>query len=132
LLIRGEPTNSLRYQGDIKFFGLTEDDSSVDQTRLPIGDKGQALRVVDNAPSWETFNLSQKAFYVSTEGVDAPNNGTSLNSAFRTIRYACGFATGPATIFVKAGVYSEILPIKVPRDVAIVGEELRSTVVEPL
>ena len=132
LLIRGEPTNSLRYQGDIKFFGLTEDGSSIDQTRLPIGDEGQTLRVVDSAPSWETFNLSQKAFYVSTEGVDAPNNGTSLNSAFRTIRYACGFVTGPATIFVKAGVYSEILPIRVPRDVAIVGEELRSTVVEPL
>ena len=131
LLIRGEPTNSLRYQGDIKFFGQTEDGSSVDQTRLPIGDVGQTLRVVDSAPSWETFNQTQKVYYVSTEGVDAPTNGTSLNSAFRTIRYACNFATGPATIFVKAGVYSEILPIKVPRDVAIVGEELRSTVIEP-
>ena len=132
LLIRGEPTNSLRYQGDIKVFGLTEDGSSVDQSRLPIGDPGQALRVVDNAPSWETFNQTQKVYYVSTEGADTADSGTSLNSAFRTIKYACDFATGPATIFVKAGVYSEILPIRVPRDIAIVGEELRSTIVEPL
>jgi hypothetical protein len=132
LLVLGEPTNSLRYQGDIKVFGVTEDGSSVDQSRLPIGIVGQTLRVVDDAPSWETFNQTQKVYYVSTEGIDAPDNGTSLNSAFRTIRYACNFATGPATIFVKAGVYSEILPIRVPRDVAIVGEELRSTVVEPL
>jgi len=132
LLIRGEPTNSLRYQGDIKVFGLTEDGSSVDQSRLPIGDPGQTLRVVDDAPSWETFNQTQKVYYVSTEGADTADNGTSLNSPFRTIKYACNFATGPATIFVKAGVYSEILPIRVPRDIAIVGEELRSTVVEPL
>ena len=132
LLIRGEPTNSLRYQGDIKVYGLTDDGSSLDQTRLPIGVVGQALRVVDSIPSWETFNQTQKVYYVSTEGVDAPDNGTSLNSAFRTVRYACGFAIGPATIFVKSGVYSEILPIRVPKDIAIVGEELRSTIIEPL
>jgi len=131
LLIRGEPTNSLRYQGDIKFYGETDDGSTVGQTRLPIGITGQTLRVVNNAPSWETFNIAQKVYYVSTEGFDDPDNGTSLNSAFRTVKYACDFAIGPATIFVKAGVYSEILPMKVPRDVAIVGEELRSTIIEP-
>jgi hypothetical protein len=132
LLIRGEPTNSLRYQGDIKVYDETEDGSTIGQSRLPIGIAGQTLRVVDNSPSWETFGQIQKVYYVSREGVDLPDNGTSLNSAFRTVRYACNFAVGPATIFVKAGVYSEILPIKVPRDVAIVGEELRSTIIEPL
>ena len=36
-----------------------------------------------------------------------------------------------ATIFVKTGTYSETLPISVPENVAIVGDELRGTVVQP-
>ena len=38
---------------------------------------------------------------------------------------------GGATIFVKTGDYAEVLPIKVPEDVAIVGDELRSTTIRP-
>jgi len=36
-----------------------------------------------------------------------------------------------ATIFVKTGTYEELLPIVVPENVAIVGDELRSAVVRP-
>ena len=36
-----------------------------------------------------------------------------------------------STIYVKAGVYSEILPISIPENCAIVGDELRSTVIQP-
>ena len=36
-----------------------------------------------------------------------------------------------ATIFIKTGTYSETLPIVVPKDTALVGDELRSTVVQP-
>ena len=35
------------------------------------------------------------------------------------------------TIFVKTGEYKEVLPIRVPEQVAIVGDELRSTRIEP-
>ena len=35
------------------------------------------------------------------------------------------------TISVKTGTYTEVLPIVVPRNTAIVGDELRSTVVQP-
>ena len=37
-----------------------------------------------------------------------------------------------ATIFVKTGTYAETLPITVPENVAIVGDELRGVVVQPL
>jgi hypothetical protein len=37
-----------------------------------------------------------------------------------------------ATIFVKTGTYNEPLPIVVPENVAIVGDELRGVVVQPL
>ena len=39
--------------------------------------------------------------------------------------------TGYATINVRTGVFDEILPLRVPAFVAIVGDELRSTVVRP-
>lgn len=35
------------------------------------------------------------------------------------------------TLYVKTGTYSEILPIKVPAFTSIVGDELRSTVIQP-
>jgi hypothetical protein len=36
-----------------------------------------------------------------------------------------------ATIFVKTGTYSEVLPITIPENVALVGDELRSVTVQP-
>lgn len=36
-----------------------------------------------------------------------------------------------ATIFVKTGTYKELLPISVPENVALVGDELRGVVVQP-
>ena len=35
------------------------------------------------------------------------------------------------TIFVKTGIYQEVLPIRVPEQVAVVGDELRSTRITP-
>jgi len=49
----------------------------------------------------------------STNQVPASNNGTT------------------ATIFVKTGTYSESLPINVPENCAIYGDELRGVVVQP-
>ena len=40
-------------------------------------------------------------------------------------------ARAPATIFVATGLYQEVLPIIVPADTAIVGDELRSVTVQP-
>lgn len=50
----------------------------------------------------------------STAGLPAPNSGVTV------------------TIYVKSGVYKETLPIVVPANVAIVGDELRGTTIEPL
>jgi len=36
-----------------------------------------------------------------------------------------------ATIFVKSGTYAEMLPITLPENVTLMGEELRSTVIQP-
>ena len=50
---------------------------------------------------------------VSTSSVPLPNQGET------------------ATIFIKNGTYTETLPISIPPNVAIVGDELRGTIVEP-
>ena len=58
-------------------------------------------------------------------------------STSKTIKYACDYIQGdlanraPATIFIKTGIYEEILSISSARDVALVGDELRSTTVKP-
>ena len=51
---------------------------------------------------------------VSTTGIPASNAGAT------------------STIFIKNGTYNEVLPITVPENVALVGDELRGVIVQPL
>jgi hypothetical protein len=139
ILIVGDRGNRLRYKGDIKTYGLTEDGSSIGAKRVPVGSTGQVVQINSSGePDWSTLNEGPKVYYVSTDGVDSTTTGDTLQTPFRTVRYAADYIAAdptnraPATIFIKAGVYAENLPIKVPKDVAVVGEELRSTVIEPL
>jgi hypothetical protein len=127
VLVAGDPNNSLQDQGDLKIFGVDRLD------RVAIGIKGQTLSVNSTlGASWDNFGQTQQVYFVGPNGIDAADQGNSLESPFASIKYACGIAVGPATIFVKAGVYREELPISIPASVVLVGEELRSTVVEPL
>lgn len=128
--IEGNRINVLAEPGDIKTFGVDIDGSSVNAIRREIGIEGQPLTVVTGEARWATFNEINKVYYVSTDG-DNTNPGISLQAPWRTIKYACENITGPATIFVKTGTYLEQLPISVPAGVAIVGDELRGTSVEP-
>lgn len=99
--------------------------------RIAVGTTGQILTVNGaGLPAWEHNNVTGNVYYVTPEGNNS-NDGTSINRAFATIRYACDNVTGPATIYVKSGTYTEILPITVPAEVAVVGDSLRTTVVQP-
>ena len=133
LLAQGHAPNVLEYPGDIK----TQNDDST-RLRIGIGTAGQLLKVGSNGiPFWEDFDVTPKVYYVSPDGVDSQDRGIQLSSPFKTVKYACEFissdlsARSPATIFIKTGLYREILPIVVPRDVALVGDELRSTEIRP-
>lgn len=127
----GTSSNRLREIGDIKTFGIQEDDSSIGTTNLPIGNSGEVLKVVDGQSQWSLIWESDKLYYVSPNGVDDANHGTTLNSPWRTIRYACENVTGPAAILVKTGTYNEVLPIRVPANVSIVGDEIREVIIKP-
>jgi hypothetical protein len=129
-LIQGEPSNVLQYKGDIKIRDNSENN------RLPIGLAKQVLKV-NQVPTWGDIDEVTNIYYVSTNGIDASEFGRSISSAFRTIKFASEYilqdpqSRTPATIFVKTGFYEEILPIIIPANVAIVGDELRSTTVTP-
>lgn len=123
--IEGESTNVLLSFGDLRIYGS----SSIQ--RLPVGTEGNILKSISSLPVWNDFGVIPNIYYVSLNGIDSASNGLTLNAPWRTIRYACQNVVGPATIFVKTGVFEEILPISIPAEVAIVGDELRSTTVQP-
>ena len=129
-VVEGGNTNVLQYYGDIRTHGSTG------TARLGINNPGDALKVkADTDLTWESLEQTDKVYFVSPDGVDANSAGRGLSatSPFKTIKYATQYiledegTRAPATILVKTGRYEEICPITVPKDVAIVGDELRST-----
>jgi hypothetical protein len=131
LFSQGDLNNRLRDQGDLKVYGITEDGSTIGSTRLAIGSTNEVLKRINDLPDWYNLNETTAVYYVSTDGIDAAGRGVTLNSPWRTVRYACQNITGPATILIKTGYYEEILPISIPAGVALVGDELRGTTIGP-
>lgn len=135
--ILGNPNNVLKEVGDIKTYGTTDDGSSVGVARIPIGNTSEVLRVTDGVPTWRPFYQAPKVYYVSPLGTDDDGYGLTQDLPFLTIKYACDYVLAdqaqraPSTIFVKSGVYNEILPISVPAGCSIVGDELRNPTVRP-
>jgi len=130
IFILGDLNNVLVDRGDLKTY-------DTDNVKLDIGLPGNVLKVADNSPAWLNYGDIDNIFYVSTQGTDGDNFGTTQDAAFRTIKFATDFILAdvdnrtPATIFIKTGLYEEQLPISVPSNVALVGDELRSTTVRP-
>ena len=124
MLAEGAANNVMTTAGDIVYY-------TTGAARLPKGTNGQVLSMgTDGMPNWEVSGVTHPVYYVTEEGSDE-NDGSNISRAFHSVRHACGIATGPATIYVKAGVYSETLPIVVPPEVSIVGDNLRTTKIRP-
>ena len=137
IYIGGKDTNVLRYRGDIRTYGK-KTEGGFGTKELEIGKTGSVLKVMpDTELLWDPLEETQKVYYVSLQGNDQTGAGFSPANPFRSVRYACQYisadveARAPATIFVRSGIFEEILPIAIPRDTAIVGDELRSTVIQP-
>jgi hypothetical protein len=131
-LLQGTASNVMTNRGDLR----TRDAS--DTLRFGIGLPGNIIKSIDGNIAWENFEEVANVFYVSTSGNDVPGSGLTLNAPFRTVKYACQYVadnvdnnTTNTTIFIKTGIFEEELPITVPRNCALVGDELRSTVITP-
>lgn len=132
VLLQGTAGNVLSNVGDLRSHDGTN------HVRTSIGQPGDILTPVAGNIAWQDYETVGRVFYVSIDGIDQDNRGTTITAPFRTIKYACERAqlgvdnsTVNTTIFIKTGIYEEELPIKVPRRTALVGDELRSTVVQP-
>jgi len=129
----GDANNVLLRRGDI----VTR--NAIQNQRLAKGQTGTFLKAGAQDLEWSTVGNITRVFYVSTDGIDAPDRGTTLNDPWRTIKYACDHVrtvvvptrAQPAAINVKTGVYTEIFPISVPKYTSVIGDELRMSIVEP-
>ena len=134
----GKATNVLTTKGDMITYDATNP-TQLNKKRFPVGNTGALLRSLNGTElQWDNIDLIPQVFYVAPGGVDSLINGKSASSPFATIKYATQYIqdnvdvdTLQTTIFVKTGIYSEILPISIPKNCALVGDELRSTVVQP-
>jgi hypothetical protein len=93
------------------------------QTLIGITSGNQAIQQINTNYTAESAAISQSPTLVSIV-TTALVAGTNINTVPAVINPT-------TTISVKTGTYNEILPINVPAYTAIVGDELRSTVVQP-
>ena len=119
-------------RGDILYY-----DANGRIQKLNLGTSGQVLKSNGTDLVFGASASVANVYYVSSTGTDASGFGSSVDSAFKTIKYACSnigtpTAANPAIIFVKAGTYEEtLLPIVVPPNTTIAGDSLRATIVKP-
>lgn len=86
LMTVGTEIGVLNTTGDLVFF------SGNGPARLPIGAKGQVLRVSsDDLPEWAYLGVSEDVYYVAEHGENnpAPDNGITIDRPWASIRYAC-------------------------------------------
>ena len=119
--------------GTVLYYDLLN--NSINKAPLnPNGAKvGRALTTdaTGNNTAWLGATESNKVYYVAAHGRDATTSGSNMATPFASIKYACQQAEEGSTIFVKTGTYTEQLPIVVPANVAIVGDNQRTVVVQP-
>ena len=124
VVAEGAANNVMTTEGDLVYY-------TTGASRLPVGTNGQTLTVSSSGvPGWENNSVTHPVYYVTEEGNDN-NSGENISRSFATLKHACGIVTGPATIYVKAGTYEENLPIVVPTEVSIVGDNLRTSRIKP-
>ena len=124
VVAEGAANNVMTTEGDLVYY-------TTGAARLPVGSNGQVLTVSSSGvPGWEDNSITHPVYYVTEEGNDN-NDGSNISRSFKSIKHACGIATGPATIYIKAGTYEEELPIVIPTEVSIVGDNLRTSRIRP-
>jgi hypothetical protein len=75
--------------------------------------------------------FNSNVLYVAQNGNDA-NDGRTMGNAFANIHVALAAATQWTTVFLKSGDYRlHNQPVTIPRRVALVGDNLRTTTIRP-
>ena len=87
-----------------------------------------------NLANYNTETRTGNSIYVATNGDDT-NEGDHPNSPFASVKRALDFAdasiSGPVTIFIYPGEYTEELPLTVPSQVTVRGKDFRNCIIVP-
>ena len=75
-------------------------------------------------------DVADNVFYVTLNGSNE-NDGKTIGDAFATIDHALKNIPEGSTLYVKAGQHTVDNPVKLPAFVAIVGDSLRTSFVQP-
>ena len=75
-------------------------------------------------------DVADNVFYVTMNGSNE-NDGKTIGDAFATIDHALKNIPEGSTLYVKAGQHTVDNPVKLPAFVAIVGDSLRTSFVQP-
>ena len=127
------------YASGIVSYEITQFTSSLNYLNTLVGN---ILANATPTNNYQTLNNQSTTASQITDSTLTAESGTSTTVAnlvsIITSALTAGTTSGVATaiqpnttISVKTGTYTEVLPIVVPRNTAIVGDELRSTTVQP-
>ena len=106
--------------------------SSVFPSITPGTDAGTFLGTPDGvAYNWARPGETDKVYYVTTDGTDDSSRGTTIDNGWASLGFALQNVTGPATIFVKEGTYTEALPMTIPANITLKGDGQRNTIIQP-
>ena len=128
--------------GDLLTYGLQRaaigDGSTIGTTALAIGTVDQVLSVssTDNL-LYKNYGRVNKFIYVDKNtGADdrTSGRGTDPQKPYKSLRYALDRILdleeyANITVYVGTGIYEEVLPLRVPAHVCVLGTELRSTTI---
>ena len=70
-------------------FGQTIVFDGENNSPLETGSNGNVLKVVNGLPTWSDIDFTPNVYYVATNGEDLSTNGTTPDTAWKTIKYAC-------------------------------------------
>jgi hypothetical protein len=114
--------------GDVLYYDLLNNDYNSAPLNAGGNKVGRSLTIASsgNVAAWLGATESANVYYVAPHGIDQITSGSNMSTPFATIKYACQRAEEGSTIFVKTGTYNEQLPIVVPANVAIVGDNQRT------
>jgi len=146
IVLLAGPNVAMTARGDLLTYDLSRDmegdGSSFGTAPLHIGQERKLLSV-DNQDSLEyrTWGNTTYLVNVRTDGVDDisdPERGYNYFKPWKTIRFACDQIeksglnlTNTFKVRVWPGVYEEVLPIIIPKNVTVQGDETRSVTVKP-
>ena len=116
--------------GDLDGGGAINSLDSIRAVRIALGAAGTAASPVETSAVLaykdivDYIDANASNFIDETVTYDDPDGDPVITKVVET--------TWPNTsLFVKTGIYEESLPLRIPRNCAVIGDELRSTVIMP-